>query len=262
MRFAVVQTTLKIPGIRSLQRAFHGCPGLARADGMLLARDAFGILVKNFPREDALLVKKRLAAEGIESEVVPERELPVLPPVKMIRRLDCTPDKLLIYDPLSRAIPLAFADVLMVAAGKVPFIEHSRNRTSRLAFESRSGIGPDDANVVIEYRSKEEQKVHLVLEIVVKRCALRFRAQAGNLQFESLGKRKTNNLERNFQLLLEDLFRSVPGALRNRGAHYLEQKNPEQSEVFLYPSKNAFYEEIIWLLWRSQRGGGAVEGKA
>jgi hypothetical protein len=38
-----------------------------------------------------------------------------------------------------------------------------------------------------------------------------------------------------------------PRELVNRGACYFRE---QREEPFAYPSKNAFYEEIAWLLWR------------
>ena len=51
----------------------------------------------------------------------------------------------------------------------------------------------------------------------------------------------------NFRLLVQDLARFAPQAAINRGAYYLREG---AGEAFVYPSKNAIFEEIVWLLWR------------
>ena len=60
-------------------------------------------------------------------------------------------------------------------------------------------------------------------------------------------------MEENFQLLARDLMTFAPHALVNRGAFYLREGS---NRIFEYPSKNAFYEQITWMLWRAQQTDG------
>ena len=63
--------------------------------------------------------KGALAAEGIETAVVLENELPQLPPAKFVRQMECLPDALMVYDPIGRNSPVSWDQVLLVAAGNV-----------------------------------------------------------------------------------------------------------------------------------------------
>ncbi len=62
-------------------------------------------------------------------------------------------------------------------------------------------------------------------------------------------KRRPKSLPENFALLVQDLAGFAPDAMLNRGAFF-----PKQDEkLFPYPTKNAFSDEITWLLWRLKR---------
>jgi hypothetical protein len=66
--------------------------------------------------------------------------------------------------------------------------------------------------------------------------------------FAYLGERRTKSATANFTALVRDLIQFAPHAALNQGAFRLRE---DPGELFAYPSKSAFYEEIIWLLWRS-----------
>ncbi|MBI3881911.1 MAG: hypothetical protein HY301_17850 [Verrucomicrobia bacterium] len=78
--YAVVQTTLELPDVEQLKRAFTGLKNLTPADAHILGRDAFGVLVKNLEAEDATRLQGALRAQGIETELVPMDVLPAMPP--------------------------------------------------------------------------------------------------------------------------------------------------------------------------------------
>src|SRR4051812_43591114 len=98
MAYAVLQKTLEPPSIDKLKRAFRNVPGLAPADASIIGNDAFGILVKGFESERATAMQSALAVEGVETIVVADSELPQLPQIKFVSRVDCTPEALMIYD--------------------------------------------------------------------------------------------------------------------------------------------------------------------
>ena len=58
------------------------------------------------------------------------------------------------------------------------------------------------------------------------------------------------NTAANFSLFVRDLIQFSPQAKLNRGAEALRAKAPE---ILSYPSKNAFYEEIVWMLWQMKK---------
>ena len=78
----------------------------------------------------------------------------------------------------------------------------------------------------------------------------RYSVTADRFNFAYLGDRRTESLPENFALLTRDLIQFAPQAALNRGASDLRENT---GKLLTYPSKNAFFEEIIWLLWRMQQ---------
>jgi hypothetical protein len=251
--FAVVQRSLEIPEVGKLKRAFQSVKCLTAADAHTLANDAFGILVKNLPVNDAMTLQGALSAEGIETALVLQNELPQLPPIKFVRRLDCAPESLLVYDPIGRTIPVPWGHVMLIAAGDVRTQDFERIEVSRPVVRT-DAFGFRHVDTVRDVRTKEGLNFYLLLEIVLTRATMRFQCQADKLNFQCLGERATPDAAANFSLLVQDLMKGAPQALVNRGAFHLRD---HPGEYFRYPSKNAFYEEITWMLWRAAEAASA-----
>jgi hypothetical protein len=245
-----------MPAVDRLAAAFRSTAGLVATDAQLLARDAYGILVKSLSLEDADGLRTALAAQGVETEVVAEENLPELAPAQRIRRADCLPESLTVYDPLGRAVPVEWGQLMAIAAGVVRMIESKQGRTRRVLLGSFSTIGSEwteaeYTNVVTETKFKEERNLRLVLELVLVGGQRRYSINAEQFAFDYLADRRTNDLGANFVNLVRDLAGYAPQALLNRGGLRLLAEPPQ---AFSYPSRNAFQEEIIWLLWQAGRG--------
>jgi hypothetical protein len=248
MPYAVLQTDLNPPGIDQLQRAFRSVAGLTAADAHFLGRDAFGILVKGFSEEQAGALQGALRREGVETEIVDQSFLPDLPPKKLVQRLDCQPEHLLIYDPLGRAFPLDWRHVMFVAAGAVPLTEFVQYQQKPLNPVPLSHHYLEEKEY--ETISREEQRLHLVGEIVITGAVLRYTLTASKFNFAYLGPRNMGNVAANFALLMRDVIQSSANARLNRGAEALRS---DATKILSYPSKNAFYEEIVWMLWQMRK---------
>ncbi len=249
MRHAVLQTDLNPPGHDQLLRAFRAVPGLTPYDASILGNDAFGVLVKNFSAEQALALHGALRGEGVETEIVEQSLLPEMPPAKTVQRLECQPEHLLIFDPLGNSFPLEWRHVLIIAAGAVrlsDFVRQQKARTVRRANASGHRV-PD---VEYETVTREEQNFHLLGEIIITGAALRYSFAADTFNFTGLGARRPESLVENFGLFLRDLAQFAPHAGLNRGAAGLARATPE---IFSYPTKNAFHEEIVWMLWQMKK---------
>lgn len=248
MNYAVLQKTLDIPPVEKIEQALLSVKGFTRVDAHTFANDAYGILVKNISAEQAGAFSQALRSQGIETDVVAQTVLPALPQTKFVNRLDCTPEALLIYDPLGRNFPLPWQHVMLVAAGCVRMTDF--NRVEKQVWVD-DGTGDGGQTRVTEYRNVEERNNHLLLEIVVSGAVLRYSASADKFRFDYLGERRTKSLPENFALLLQDLVAHAPHVMLNRGAFFLKQNE----SLFSYPTKNAFFEEITWLLWKMKTEG-------
>ena len=130
LRYALLQRSLDIPPVDRLRRAFESIRRLTSADAPTLAKDAYGILVKNLPAQDASVLHRALEAEGIGTELIPEKLLPKLPPTKFVRQMEFGADCLVIQDPLGRPVPIEYRHLRVLAAGEVEYTQFQRQASS------------------------------------------------------------------------------------------------------------------------------------
>jgi len=248
-----MQTNLEPPTLEQLKEAFRGIPGLTAVDAAMLSRDAFGILARSFEPERARALQSALAAQGVETEVVDDAGLPPLPELRIVHRLDSTPDALMICDPLGRTFPLPWQNVMLIAAGRVRMTEFKSVDVPHPVMNyGRTGPYRMGGEVIVQYdhETHEEHHDRWLLEVVITGAALRYSIVADRpmgLLFQYLGDRRTPDLDTNFKMVVKDLTGNAPEAAVNRGAYYLREN---AAEPFYYPSKKAFYDEMTWLLWK------------
>jgi hypothetical protein len=253
MSYAVMQTEPEPPSPEQLKNAFKHVPGLTAIDVGILGKDAFGVLVKGLDLDQASAMRSALVAQGVETEVVQETALAELPPPKQLTKVELTPEAFMINDVLGRSSPLAWKDILVIAAGRVRLTEFKTEVVDKtvMKLEGRHFV----EKVVTETVTLEEQKDHLLLEIIPAGSALRYRAVAdrpeARLLFQCLGERRTRDPATNLLLLVQELAKFAPDALPNHGAYYMCEKGDPS---FSYPSQTAFYREITWLLWMVSSG--------
>jgi len=241
MSYAIMQKELVVPEVGQLVRAFRALPSLTEIDAHTTANDAYGILMKGLEVEEASTLQDALLKEAVATEVIDESELPVIPPAKLVKQVEFLPAHLSMYDPMGRRFSLPWSDLMFIAAGNV------RLRELRKTGSPHEEPRPDSVNPA---KSKEEAQFHLMLEIVLAGGISRYSIKADDFVFNHLGARLTSQLPQNFALLVRELAQFAPHAGLNRGA-FLICENSDQ--IFSYPSKSAFFEEITWLLWRIAR---------
>jgi hypothetical protein len=247
LRYALLQTTLERPGVPQLRRAFRSVRCLTDADADSLASDAYGILVKGLSLADATTLQEALKAEGVLTERVADQDLPAIPPSKTLKRADLTAGAFVAYDPVGRPIPISWSEVTVVAAGAVLLTQFT---TERFMMPAPSHRRREDSATEVEpvYRSRERRSPQLLLDLILGRGAFRFHIEGAKFNYNGLGGQKSADLGENFRLFIRALCRHCPRALLNRGAFQVR----EGGEVCSYPSRNAYHEEILWLLWRRQ----------
>lgn len=249
MPYAILQTGLEQPTVEQLHSAFHRVPGMASVDARVFAKNAFGILAQGLTAEQADAARAGFTAQNIEVESVDERALPAIPPIRHVRRVDCTPDAFVIYDPVGRPVPLAWKDVLIVAAGSVMMSEFDRVReVSKVPmYDPETGAR---RVTHVSYHDQEQQRERWLIEIIIRGGALRFSinsSEVSGLLFQYLGDRRSRDMNANFQMVAQDVVQFATEAALNRGACAIREQQPKP---FRYPSRKVFNEEIIWLLWK------------
>ncbi|MBX3734172.1 MAG: hypothetical protein KF791_16475 [Verrucomicrobiae bacterium] len=222
MAYALLQTELSRPDVRALERAFASGRGLTLADARFVADDAFGILARDLSLEDALFLQQSLGAEGIEIEVAPESDLPRLPEPRLFDFAACTPEHLVLYDPLGRPTDVPWDQVTVVAAG----------------FDQRQ----------------------LKIEIIVGDAETRYQSTLDRLQFDRMpayiDDSEPDNRGESFRKLVRDVVLHCDGAHVNQAARLLAGGNLEGDVTrdITYPRPMAYTEELVWLLWRARAG--------
>lgn len=232
MAYALMQKELVVPELAQLKRAFSVLPTLTDHDAQTVVHDAYGILLRGLEESAATMLCESLLIEGIDTEVVAEAKLPALPPAKIVRQVGFQPGHLTVYDSMKRPSEVPWREVILIAAGRVKV----REMHTVKELETLGGT-----------RLKEETVEHLLLELFVTGGTVRFSLAADEFTFDHLGARLTEDRATNFFLLLNELVTHAPHAGLNRGA-FLAGQQP--SEMFPYPSKQAFHEELTWMLWR------------
>ncbi len=255
-RFAILQRSLEIPDVEKLKRAFRLVNGLTESDAHTLANDAFGILVNNLSPTDAMTLQGALQAEGVETAVVLQTDLPQLPPTKFVHQMDCLPNALVVHDAIGREFPVPWDQIMLIAAGRVRLTVFEQQRVTpnqsplQAPLDSWWTVRPRGRSVsqpAPEYVSRESQAPRLLLEVLLAGAGMRFQIEGERFRFNYLGDRKRPELAENFVLLVQDVMRFAPQAMVNRGAYFLRENT---ATVFEYPSKHAFHEEITWFLWQ------------
>ena len=251
MPYAVMQKTPEPPTLEQLKNAFRGVPGLTEVDASTLGKDAYGVVVRGFELEPATALKAALAAQGVDTEVVDEAALPKLPESRQVHRADCTPEGLVIYDPMDRSFTLGWQNIWVIAAGMVRMSDFTRIEVRDRPISTGRYTPP----VAYRRETKEEQSDHALLEVIITRATLRYTMKMDRLDcmsFAYLGPRRTQNWADNFSLMVQDMMKFAPDAALNRGAYSFREQAAAPYSVN-YPSKGAFYEEITWILWQMTR---------
>lgn len=249
MGTALLQKTLASPDPQALARAFRALPSLVRLDGSLMARDAYGILIRQLTRRDAERLQKALETEGIAAEAVDERTLIPLAHGNMLTRADALPEALVTYDSLQRPHPIEWSRIVLLAMGDVRQPVFRRIETERMIQAGMPGSHADVPIFVTDVSEREESVELPLLEIFADVAPARWRITPREFSYAYLGERMQRGLGKNFALFVEDLLRFAPHALLNRGFKAF-RATPRRS--FHYPNRHAFEEETLWLLWKAR----------
>ncbi|MFW6164467.1 MAG: hypothetical protein ACODAJ_16985 [Planctomycetota bacterium] len=247
MPYAIVQKSLERPPVEGLARAFQALPQLTDYDAASMAKDAYGILVQGLELADAGRLLQAMFAQGIEADMVDQGSLPPLPPPKPCRRAEPRPEHLVACDHLGRPQTFAWDDVILLAAGGVRDTEFKHVVKERVIRRHRGTYGGYSEEVRYEHDDKPQEVVEMTLEIFLDVAPARLRIEARRFNFAYLGDRLHDSRPRNYAALVADTLRQAAGAVLNRGAERLQR---EPGKLVTYPSKHAFEEEIVWLLWR------------
>jgi len=248
-QYAVLQKDGGRPGAEQIRRAFRSFSNLTDADAVRLAANAEGILLRHLSSDEARAFLRALQAEGVAAALVPESQLQLLPESKALHRLALTGSALEIYDLRGHPTPVPWSEMALVAAGAVRRVELGPNQAERMTARSHSVLGIWSKKTVEPVR-KLESDSQLVLDIVLFGGATRYELDAAQFPFKyAVDRPELSTLEK-FVWLVREIGNRATQAILNRGA------SDVRNGVHLvrgYPSRQAFADEMVWLLWNAAR---------
>lgn len=216
MTYALLQKTMDAPPVDALRRAFRQSSALSSADAMAVADDAFGILARDIPEDEVQNLAARLMAEGIDTEVVAENQLPRLPEARFFLSPQITDNTLDLFDALQCTAQIPWGALRLIAVG------HDRREVR--------------------------------IELIGGDAVLRYFTTIDRLHFTSAPEVANRSSAARFVHLVRKLHEHAPNAWLNRGAAALIQEAvPDRiEELVAYPRASAFIEEMTWLLWKAR----------
>src|SRR5574341_312421 len=160
MTFAILQKELAPLSPDQLKKAFRVLPAFTELDVQTAVHDAFGILRRGLDLEEASLLQNALMRESVDTEVVEESELPVIPPAKLVRQVEFLPAHVSMYDPMGRIFNLSWQEIMMIAAGNVRLPEFRKGKPHEVA-------GAQAHEIPGALPAKEAAQFHHTLEIIL-----------------------------------------------------------------------------------------------
>lgn len=250
MAYAVVQNEMVKPSREALEAAFGALTEFVNIDAATFSNDAYGIITGGLDYDHAACLSSALLAQGVSTQVVDESEFPPLTPPRHLRRLDCTREHLVLYDALGRTTPVSWNRVAMVAAGLVTVTEFERTEKTSVVVGGGGSHAGARPILLTDVSHGEEANTRLVLEIFMDIAPVRVGAKGDECQYDYLGDCLKLRYMDNFAIMVQDVATFANNAILNRGATSLRDGN---AATFHYPTRHAFEEEIVWLLWTGSR---------
>ena len=259
--YCLVQSNLDRIDPEALKVAFRAVGELVDNDAHILSADAFGILADGLEVQTARTVASELGRAGISVEVVHEGQITTLPDPHRLRRCECSREVFMATDSLGREVSWDWSKVLLVSGGMVPLREAKRIIRDRhktplgrfLGGRIPMGFGvigafgaavAPDRDLSIRYKRES----YGLIDIFVEAEPYRYQIRADKFNYSYLGERRSRKKLENFAVLVGNMVSCAKGAALNRGAVAIRDEGLEAS--FAYPTRHAFEEESIWLLYK------------
>ncbi len=246
MAWHLVQTSIDPPALDSMQRALRSSGVFPEVDAHGFVHDAFGVLIRDLEQGPALHLQAFLAAEGVSVEVVQDSEWPRLPPPKRIQQASCRADGFVPLDPLGRELVVPWDSIAAVACGLVQETDFGRRVTANVGFNLKRNVPPE--RLVL---TGEERNWCWNAEVILA-GGLRFTWKSHRFQ-PTPGSIPERREVPDFFAFIRDLVSHVPNAALNRGAFAIRMDQPDAGPR--YPTRNAYDEEISWILFHLRRSG-------
>lgn len=218
----------------TMEEATQGVASLGRADGALMHRDLFGIVVSCLPIEDALAFQRTLQAVGFATEVVSDRELPVLTEPFHVQRIDTDETGLAFTDAMGRVHRRGVEDWVFLAGGCLERTEVKVRKKKEKIYRRNS------VTIEVTHINQEEKVPLFRLDFFFWKAPHRFSViLRDDTVFFYQGELRRRQRPESLLATIADLRVRIP---RERAGSGLFRENLKP----YYPSMAAYEEEIRW----------------
>lgn len=249
--FSLLQTSLDhMIDRQSLEEASVAARSVARADCARLQRELFGILVSRLERDEALAFQAALAKCGFPTEVVADRELPVLHESFQIQRIERRGEVLILTDSMGRERARQLTDLVFLAAGFFHRIEFKTEWRQHLDFGGGAQDGRGMPQFVTEREYREETELLFRLDFFFWSEPNRLHAMLGpETAIFHEGKPLRLKDRAGLEALMVAMAALLPPERLNSWL-----RDPKKGRV--YPNLSCYEEEIRWHFHRLKPCGG------
>jgi len=224
---------------------------LAKPDCGRLLQNVFGIVVGNLSQEDALGFQAGLRAQGVETQVVDQANLPVLPEPYRPQSFDISPEGLSFTDYTGQKQLCPMSTLVFAAGGHVKHLPAIARRRLDWAQEITARDGDfSHLEMVPDRQAKEVVEFRLEFYFICDPQRLQCLADENTIV-----RGNGQVLKLHDQNQLDSLLVNIAGAIAP------EQVNggitmAGAGQDYVYPNIHAFEEEIVWSLYRMAHGSG------
>lgn len=225
-------------------------------DARRLAKRCWGFLGENLDEPRARLLVTRATETGLGTLLLDDAEVPPYPSPENMRSGRCAEDGLHFTTGSSqedKCLPWSSLR-LVCAAGLTDQIllrktvkegPSGGEQLARAGLTLVTGIPIGLGKKKDVQKVTQEQRFFLYMDLVFQQGPTTLHVNADEFNFSGLGDRKQPNALANFRLLLQDVARFAPSALRNRGAAAILAGQPFNTHG--YDSAADYEKERRWL---------------
>lgn len=245
-RYAVILTRPEIAEPLVLGKALAAARKTPLQDQMPAAKGAWGIVAENLDEAHAENLVNELRKSSVECSVILESSLVSIPAAQPLGRIDPAT--------LEQPFLIAAAGVTVTSTTTRTIKEGPTAGQKMLNTAILLGTGLPiklgGKERTIEKKQTTSDCIYY-LDLIFNEPLRHLRVDAQHFDYSFLKERKLYQVFGNFKLLVEDMVRAAPAALRNHGTKVLLEGKPIQTMG--YDSLEDLDREIRWLLTLQKR---------
>jgi hypothetical protein len=252
--FAVILTnpTLPPPEQLAVLLAAHG--KIPLIDARQQARKAGGFLGESLSEDDARSLSRAAAEQGLGTRVIPTDSIPALPEPALVHTGRAAPEGFYYTvgsEPDEQSAP--WGDIHLVGALAVQEAftvtktvkegPSAGERAVKMGLTLMTGIPMGMGRAKEVQKRVQSSELLFYMDILLKGRRLHMDGQKFN--YAALGNRRGTQGLGNFKLILQDVIRGAPDALKNKGAHVFLSDQP--LNTMGYKNQQDYEKEMTWL---------------